>query len=101
MGHMQHRPSDDPRGGFARFQPGAVLDQDQNLELVEAVGQMAQRRDASLASVALSWVQRQGAVPLPGASKVDQMVQNGDEVELDEVDLGAPLRLYWMGGKQG
>lgn len=39
---------------------------DQNLKLVEAIQQLAERKGASLASVAISWVKRQGAVPAAG-----------------------------------
>lgn len=72
---------------MARFEPGAVFDQ--NLQLVKAVEQIAQRKGASLASVAISWVKRQGALPLPGASKAEQVVQNCVDVHLDQDDLAA------------
>lgn len=84
-GQIQNRPKDDPRQRLARFQPGAVFDQ--NLKLVEAVEQIAQRKGASLASVAISWVKRQGTIPLPGASKTEQVLQNCTDVELTEEDL--------------
>lgn len=84
-GQIQNRARDDPRAQLARFQQGAVLDQ--NLKLVEAMEQIAKRKGATLASVAISWVRRQGAVPLPGASQVEQVVQNCTAVELSERDL--------------
>ncbi|KAJ4417411.1 hypothetical protein N0V82_006178 [Gnomoniopsis sp. IMI 355080] len=84
-GQIQNRPKDDPRQQLARFQPGAVFDQ--NLKLVEAIEQIAKGKDASLPSVAISWVRRQGAIPLPGASKTEQVVQNCVDVDLSEEDL--------------
>lgn len=84
-GQIQNRPKDDPRQRYPRFQPGAVLDQ--NMQLVEAVEQIAKRKGASLPSVAISWVRRQGAVPLPGASKVEQVEQNCVDVDLSKEDL--------------
>lgn len=90
-GQIQNRPATDPRQQLARFQPGAVFDQ--NLKLVAAVEEIAKRKGASLASVAVSWVKRQGAVPLPGASKVEQVVQNCADVELSESDLAEIQKL--------
>lgn len=84
-GQIQNRPKDDPRQQFARFQPGAVFDQ--NLKLVEAIEHIAKGKKASLPSVAISWVRRQGAIPLPGASKAEQVVQNCVDVDLSEEDL--------------
>ncbi|CAN8095989.1 unnamed protein product [Discula destructiva] len=83
-GQIQNRPASDPRGQLARFQPGAI---DQNLKLVGAVSKIAERKGASLASVAISWVRRQRTVPLPGASKVEQVKENCTDVELSERDL--------------
>lgn len=60
---------------------------DQNLKLVKAVEQIAQRKQATLAQVAISWVQRQGALPLPGASKADRVFENCQTVELSDEDL--------------
>lgn len=85
-GQIQNRPKNDPRAMFfARFQAGAVFDQ--NMELVEAVEQIAKRKDAALASAAISWVRQQGAIPLPGTSKVEQVQENCTEVELSEGDM--------------
>lgn len=84
-GQIQNRPKDDPRQQFGRLQQGAIFDQ--NLKLVEAVEQIAKRKGASLPSVAISWVKKQGAMPLPGASKVEQVIQNYTDVQLSEEDL--------------
>lgn len=49
--------------------------------------QIAKRKGASLASVAISWVKRQATIPLPGASKPEQVLQNCTDVDLSEEDL--------------
>lgn len=60
---------------------------DQNLKLVKAVEQVAQRKQVTLAQVAVAWVRQQGAFPLPGASTVERVLENSKLVELSEEDL--------------
>jgi pyridoxine 4-dehydrogenase len=67
-----------------RFKPEVF---DQNLKLVEAVEVIAKRKGVSVGQVAISWVRHQGAIPIPGASKVERVVENCTAVSLSEEDL--------------
>lgn len=60
---------------------------EQNLKLVKAIEQVAQRKQVTLAQVAIAWVRRQGAVPLPGASTAERVFENCQTIELSQDDL--------------
>jgi pyridoxine 4-dehydrogenase len=75
---------DDFRHRLPRFQKPAF---NQNLKLVEAVEKIANRKNTSLAQIAISWVAIQGAVPIPGSVQVARVRQNCDTVDLSEEDL--------------
>lgn len=67
-----------------------------NLALARALtAWTAARRkpEATLAQVALAWVRRQGAVPLPGASTAGRVRENCRAVELDDEDVAEIGRL--------
>ncbi|KAF3771273.1 hypothetical protein M406DRAFT_59980 [Cryphonectria parasitica EP155] len=88
-GQISRREDMDPtdaRLRFPRFQPDVFS---QNLKLVDAVKQIADRKGLPLAAVAIAWTKYQGKkiLPLPGASKVEQVVQNCTDVQLSEEDL--------------
>lgn len=59
----------------------------ENLKLVDAVEGIAKRKGATVAQVAVAWVRRQGAIPIPGATKVERVVENCTDVPLSEEDL--------------
>lgn len=77
-------PESDLRRHLPRFQPGAF---EQNFKLVEAVEEVAKRKGASVAQVAIAWVRRQGAIPIPGSRKVERVVENCQDVDLSVGDL--------------
>ncbi|KAI3400844.1 hypothetical protein diail_1533 [Diaporthe ilicicola] len=77
-------PENDMRRHLPRFQPGAF---EQNFRLVEAVEKLAERKGATVAQIAMAWVRRQGAVPIPGSRKVDRVVENCRDVDLSADDL--------------
>jgi pyridoxine 4-dehydrogenase len=56
-------PSDFRRVHFDRFKPEVF---NQNYKLVEAVEKIAERKDLKTSQVAIAWVARQGAIPIPG-----------------------------------
>ena len=56
-----------------RFQPDVF---DQNFKLVEAVEAIAERKGVTTAQVAIGWVCQQGAIPIPGSTKVERVVEN-------------------------
>lgn len=77
-------PETDPRRYLPRFQPGAF---EQNFKLVEAVEKIAGRKGATVAQVAIAWVRRQGAIPIPGSRKAERVVENCRDVDLNADDL--------------
>lgn len=83
-------PEGDIRRDLPRFQPGAF---EQNFKLVEAVEEIASRKGASVAQIAIAWVRRQGAIPIPGSRKVERVIENCQDVELSADDLAEIQKL--------
>jgi pyridoxine 4-dehydrogenase len=85
---------------FDRFKPEVF---DQNYELVEAVEKIAERKGLKTSQVALAWVARQGAIPIPGSTNVDRAAMNSRLSELTEedmADLQKALDAFPIGGKR-
>lgn len=77
-------PEDDYRRRFPRFQSAAF---DQNLKLVRAVEEIAKRKGVTTAQVAMAWVRRQGAIPIPGSTKTERIKENCTDVDLNDEEL--------------
>jgi pyridoxine 4-dehydrogenase len=77
-------PANDMRRILPRFQPGVF---EQNFKLVEAVERIAKRRGTTVAQLAIAWVRRQGAIPIPGSTKVERVVENCQDIPLTKQDL--------------
>lgn len=77
-------PAGDFRQKLPRFQPGAF---EQNVKLANAVHGIAQRKGCTVAQVALAWVTRHGAIPIPGATKMEKVVENCTLVELSDAEV--------------
>jgi aryl-alcohol dehydrogenase-like predicted oxidoreductase len=81
---------DDFRNIVPRFTPEA---RKANQALVDLLGQVAQRKDATAAQIALAWIlaQRPWIVPIPGTTKLNRLEENLDSanVELSPDDLRA------------
>ena len=77
-------PPNDFRRMLPRFKPDVF---EQNLKLVEAVEIIAKRKGTTTAQVAIAWVCRQGAIPIPGSTKVDRVVENCKVVSLTNEDM--------------
>jgi len=67
-----------------RFKPEAF---DQNFKLVEAVKKVAKRKCLATSQVAIAWVARHGAVPIPGSTDADHITLNSKLVELSDEDM--------------
>lgn len=80
----------DLRRQFPRFQPEAFA---QNFKLVEAVEKVAKRKGATVAQVAIAWVRRQGGIPIPGSRRVERVVENCQDVDLNAEDLAEIQKL--------
>ena len=82
--------ADDVRSTLPRFQGDA---RKANEELVAMIGNVAKRRGASPAQVALAWLlaQRPWIVPIPGTSKLHRLEENigGADLTLTGNDLSA------------
>lgn len=73
-----------------RFQPDVF---DNNFKVVEAVEAIAQRKNATVAQVAIGWVRAQGAIPIPGATTEGRVLENYRDIaltvdELEEIERG-------------
>jgi pyridoxine 4-dehydrogenase len=74
----------DLRRMLPRFKPENF---DQNLKLVDAVGQIAKRKGVTTAQVAIGWVCHQGAIPIPGSTKVARIIENCKPASLTDEDM--------------
>ncbi|KAH9988284.1 NADP-dependent oxidoreductase domain-containing protein [Xylariaceae sp. FL0662B] len=75
---------DDYRHNFPRFQKGAF---EQNVKLAEFVAEIAKAKGVTSPQVAIAWVKQQGALPIPGATKVNRVVENCKEVTLNDAEI--------------
>ena len=81
--------SSDFRNTIPRFNPEA---RKANQALVDLIGQIAQRKKATPAQIALAWIlgQKPWIVPIPGTTKLHRLQENvgAAAIELTEGDLG-------------
>lgn len=49
---------------------------------------LAERKGATTAQVALGWVCRHGAIPIPGSTRLDRVVQNTRPADLTDEEMG-------------
>jgi len=77
-------PQNDFRRMLPRFKPDAF---DQNFKLVEAIEQIAKRKGTTTAQVAIGWVCYQGAIPIPGSTKVERVIENCKAASLTDKDM--------------
>jgi pyridoxine 4-dehydrogenase len=77
-------PANDFRRMLPRFQPEAFK---QNFKIVEAVEGIAKRKGVTTAQVAIGWVCRQGAIPIPGSTKAERVVENCRPAELTDEEM--------------
>lgn len=77
-------PAGDFRQKLPRFQPGAF---EQNVKLVNAVHGIAQRKGCTAAQVAIAWVIQNGAIPIPGATRVGKVIENCTLVRLSNSEM--------------
>ncbi len=103
-GHWQkgRETKDDFRIHSPRFQEGNV---EKNLELVEALRQLADAKGASVAQIAIAWVAARGddIVPLVGARRRDRLNESigALDVTLTDEDMAAIERVVPKGAAAG
>lgn len=94
----------DFRASFPRFAPEA---RQANQALVDLLSQIAIRKNATPAQIALAWLlaQKPWIVPIPGTTKLHRLVENlgAVNVEFTEADLreiqGAAARIHVQGAR--
>ncbi|KAL4758900.1 aldo/keto reductase family protein [Aspergillus foveolatus] len=82
--HYSDLAENDMRRMLPRFQPDVFED---NFRLVEAVENVAQQKGVSIAPVAIAWVRAHGAIPIPGATTEERVLENFRDVTLTPEDL--------------
>ncbi|KAL4751024.1 NADP-dependent oxidoreductase domain-containing protein [Aspergillus terricola var. indicus] len=75
----------DMRRMLPRFQPDVFED---NFRLIEAIEDIARQKGVSIAQVAIAWVRAQGAIPIPGATTEERVLENFRDVTLTPEELG-------------
>jgi pyridoxine 4-dehydrogenase len=86
-------PENDFRRMLPRFKPENF---GQNLKLVEAVGQIAKHKGVNTAQVAIGWVCRQGAIPIPGSTKESRIIENCKPASLTDGDMAEIQKILDM-----
>lgn len=74
----------DMRSMFPRFKPDVF---EQNAKIVDAVEKIAQRKHLATSQVAIAWVHRQGAIPIPGSTDSGRISMNSKIEELTDEDM--------------
>jgi aryl-alcohol dehydrogenase-like predicted oxidoreductase len=72
----------DIRASLPRFEPEVL---EANLDLVDLVTKVAERRNATVGQVALAWLlaQKPWIVPIPGSRRLERFDENLGSVDLD------------------
>lgn len=90
-------PAHDFRRGLPRFQPDVFAT---NLRMAAEVQKLAARKGCTPGQVAIGWVLALGRrpgmptiIPIPGASRPEQVRENAVEVELGEEDMAELERI--------
>jgi aryl-alcohol dehydrogenase-like predicted oxidoreductase len=79
-------PENDFRRGIPRFQGDYFQ---KNIELVEAIENMAKEKEVTSSQLALAWIMSKGIVPIPGTKRrkyVEQNIESAN-IQLNENDL--------------
>ena len=80
--------SNDFRSALPRFSPESLK---ANLVFVDLIKEVAQRKNATPAQIAIVWLlaQKPWIVPIPGTSKIDRLIENlgGASIELNADEL--------------
>jgi pyridoxine 4-dehydrogenase len=74
----------DVRGTFPRFKPEAF---EQNSKMVDAVENIAKRKGLATSQIAIAWLHRQGAIPIPGSTDPGRVAMNSKVVDLTDEDM--------------
>jgi pyridoxine 4-dehydrogenase len=89
------KPEDLPEGDFRRHQPRFSKENfDNNIKLVNEVNKLAKEKGCTGAQIAINWVKHMSKkdgnpeiIPIPGATKVERILENTKEVSLSADDM--------------
>lgn len=93
-------PENDFRRGIPRFQEQYFH---KNIELVDAIENMAKEKNVSASQLALAWIMSKGIVPIPGTKRRKYVEQNiaAADIQLSENDLTELERIVPLGTDTG
>lgn len=77
-------PVNNPLFMRSRFAPENF---DQKYKLVEAVEKIAKRKNLVVSQLAIAWVVKHGAIPIPASSKADHITFDSEIVDLTDSDM--------------
>jgi aryl-alcohol dehydrogenase-like predicted oxidoreductase len=85
-------PADFAEGDFRRDHPRFTGENfDRNMQLVDAVGKLAEEKGSTPGQLALAWVMAQGedVIPIPGTKRISYLEENvaASDIELTAADL--------------
>jgi aryl-alcohol dehydrogenase-like predicted oxidoreductase len=93
-------PENDFRRAIPRFQEAHFY---KNLELVKAIGTMAEEKKVTTSQLALAWIINKGIVPIPGTKRRKYVEQNiaATEIELTQADMSKLESIVPLGTDTG
>jgi len=93
-------PEYDFRRAIPRFQEAHFY---KNIELVEAIGAMAEEKNITASQLALAWIINKGILPIPGTKRRTYVAQNiaATEIELSEADVSKLESIVPLGTDTG
>ena len=97
---IEDLPENDFRRGIPRFQGEQFQ---RNIELVEAIENMAKEKEITSSQLALAWIISKGIVPIPGTKRRKYLEQNiaASDIQLTENDLATLESIVPLGTDTG
>ena len=97
---IEDLPEKDFRRGIPRFQGEQFQ---RNIELVEAIENMAKEKEITSSQLALAWIISKGIVPIPGTKRRKYLEQNiaASDIQLTENDLATLKSIVPLGTDTG
>ena len=97
---IEDLPEKDFRRGIPRFQGEQFQ---RNIELVEAIENMAKEKQITSSQLALAWIISKGIVPIPGTKRRKYLEQNiaASDIQLTENDLATLESIVPLGTDTG
>lgn len=97
---IEDLPENDFRRGIPRFQGEQFQ---RNIELVEAIENMAKEKEITSSQLALAWIISKGIVPIPGTKRRKYLEQNiaASDIQLTQNDLATLESIVPLGTDTG